>query len=162
MNLLLNDLSFISEDQAEKIVIPLVNILYRLNIQYTEILSYEVLEKSVHILEDENIYQLIFMREVRQCYFFNLIKTRKYRERYLKININKNAEFFKGIDDINNFTTDVQESKVKGIDFIPTYTMYSLNNEMAKDILLYLLRISCLSSELIKHSSTIKNINISF
>lgn len=66
----LNDLQSISEEQAEMLIMPLVKILYRLNISFPKILGYEIFDKAVHIIEDENKYELVFIRQIRKNYFF--------------------------------------------------------------------------------------------
>ncbi|HHR5929645.1 TPA: hypothetical protein ACS7YQ_003854 [Providencia alcalifaciens] len=145
----LNDL-IISESQAEQIITPLVNILYRLNIQYPRLLGYEIFDKGVHILEDENSYQLVFVRQIRKNNpFIHILKGKKKYERYLTIDINKNTGFFRSIDDINNYRHEIIELSNEEIQFIPRYSIYSTNNEMAKDILLTCLRASSFSNELI-------------
>lgn len=153
----LNDLQSISEEQAEMLIMPLVKILYRLNISFPKILGYEIFDKAVHIIEDENTYNLVFIRQIRKNYFFKIFKSRQYYQCYLKININKNKGILQYIDNIDNFRYDVQDSKMDGLEFIPKYTISAINNNMAKDILLLYLRVSSFSNELIQYYSGIND-----
>lgn len=159
----LNDLQSISEEQAEMLIMPLVKILYRLNISFPKILGYEIFDKAVHIIEDKNKYELVFIRQIRKNYFFKIFKSWRYYQCYLKIDINKNKGVLQYIDNIDNFKYYVQDSKIEGMEFIPKYTLSAINNNMAKDILLLCLRVSSFSNELIQYySGTNENIKNTF
>jgi|GEM_PF-1373806 hypothetical protein len=166
----LNDLKYISEEQAESIIQPLVDILYKINIQMPNLLFQEVTSKAIHILEDEDCYELIFIREIcKKSILFKFIRGKKYRQIYLILDIKKQAGFFKGIEniEINGKTNFFQHTErlVKFISadnhncdktkFTPRFNVSAVNNEMAKDILLCCLRAGNFSNELIESYSTL-------
>lgn len=168
----LNDLKHISEKQATEIIQPLVDILYKTNIRMTNLLSHEISNKAIHILEDEDSYELIFIREIYSVIrIFKFIRGKKYNQTYLNLTIRKNAGFFQSIEniEINKKTGFFQhtEKLVKFIDFqkenydrkkfTPKFTISSVNNEMAKDILLCCLRAGNFSNELINTYSSLNN-----